>query len=335
MAMKDAAFEAYVALHKAGLVNDNLLPSRKEADDQAAEFQITDNTPSLINVSVVLDPWIAAIKNQQEYPQTFHRTLLTLERPGHEPCFMVLLTPVAMTENPQLTLYWNSTCKYSVRHSWLPSANLTKEEVYLMQAITEKILRSVFSSRMDENRRDFQWLIVPSDSSESMWSREQLCAWYESVDGHRLASDLIDQGKTDISSWGLISMEGDMRKFIPQGLLVSSGSTTSLDSYVQAIRCPKRRDFLHSVEKQNDANDAYTRVEEFIASKCVVQNLPASYAVFALLVPSIMYRYETHMIAETLRSTLLASVSLSQSQRSMVLQALTSSVTGEESNYQR
>ncbi|KAF2629572.1 hypothetical protein BU25DRAFT_489614 [Macroventuria anomochaeta] len=39
MARKDVAFEAYKALYLAGLVNDNLLPVRQEADNLAAEFQ--------------------------------------------------------------------------------------------------------------------------------------------------------------------------------------------------------------------------------------------------------------------------------------------------------
>ncbi len=59
MAAKDASFEAYRALHVAGLVNDNLLPWTQETNDQMAEFQIKDNTPSLVHVAPTLDPWVS------------------------------------------------------------------------------------------------------------------------------------------------------------------------------------------------------------------------------------------------------------------------------------
>ncbi|KAF1951090.1 P-loop containing nucleoside triphosphate hydrolase protein [Byssothecium circinans] len=336
MAVKDAAFEAYIALHKVGLVNDNLLPSREEADDLAAEFQIADNTPSLVNVSVTLDPWIAVTTQQQENPHTFYRTLLKLDRPGEEPSFMVLLTSVAMPGIPRLTLYWNSTKQYPVSYSWLPSASFTGHQVALMQAITQRILGSVFSSQMQEVRHDFQWLVIPSEASEYMWSYEKLQAWHTSTDGHQPASELLQKLIHDTSNWGLISVEGDLRRYIPQSILQSSSrSPTTAEHYVQAIRLPKRRDFLHPLERKNDNNEAYTRLEELDLSKCLVENLPSPYSIFALLVPSIMYRYETYMIAEVLRTTLLAPLLFSQAELPLILQAMTASVTGEDTNYQR
>ncbi|KAF2639248.1 P-loop containing nucleoside triphosphate hydrolase protein [Massarina eburnea CBS 473.64] len=338
MAVKDASFEAYVALHKAGLVNDNLLPSREEADDQAAEFQIPDNTPALVSVSATLDPWNPANFRQQERQDMFHRRLLKLERPGDGSMFMVLVTPVSIPIPPILTFHWNFETQFSVECSWLPSDHLTEQEIVKMQSITRMVLHTAFSAKMSDARSDFLWLLLPANSSQYLWDHEMLASWHEDMKSHHPASELLHQGHHDASSWGLISLEGDLRKFLPKDILQrSSDSRSALGPCIKAIRFPRRRDFLHPVANQSDQNknNAYTKVEELDASKCLVEKLPAAYAVFALLAPSIIYRLETYLIANTLRLSLLEPLSLQVTHLPLILQALTASVTGEGSNYQR
>jgi hypothetical protein len=331
MAMKDASFEAYVALHKEGLVNDNLLPPRREVDDPAAQFQIPDNTPALVSVSETMDPWSAVTADKQQDLQMFYRTLLKLNRTGEKPFFMVLLTPTAMPKVPYLKIYWNMTNQYTIESSWLPTTSLTKEEIETMRNITQKILLSEFSARMPDGRHDFMWLLAPSDSIEYLWGHESLATWHNATNGSQMASELIKKDCYDISTWGLTSVEGDLRKYLPKEVPPNSSETSGF----QAIRFPKRRDFLHPVPVHNESNDAYTRIEILDASTSRVGNLPATYAIFALLTPSIMHRYETFMIADTLRTTLLEPLSLSSIQLPLILQAITAPVTGDESNYQR
>lgn len=57
MARKDAAFEAYKALHHAGLVNENLLPLGHvdEAVDEA--YRAVEKRPSIVKVSDQIDVW--------------------------------------------------------------------------------------------------------------------------------------------------------------------------------------------------------------------------------------------------------------------------------------
>src|SRR4051794_18624987 len=53
-ARRDAAFQAYVALHKAGLVNDNLLPLLSDPEEEP-DFGIIDKRPSMLQVDLRLD----------------------------------------------------------------------------------------------------------------------------------------------------------------------------------------------------------------------------------------------------------------------------------------
>lgn len=54
-AMKDTAFQAYVALYRAGLLTDNLLPFGCE---QMVEGDAHENIPSIVEIQAQLIPWL-------------------------------------------------------------------------------------------------------------------------------------------------------------------------------------------------------------------------------------------------------------------------------------
>ena len=55
MAAKDAAFQAYVALYKAGLLNDNLLPLLPR--DEFEEATSTEDLSSMVQIQQQHNPW--------------------------------------------------------------------------------------------------------------------------------------------------------------------------------------------------------------------------------------------------------------------------------------
>jgi dsRNA-specific ribonuclease len=67
----------------------------------------------------------------------------------------------------------------------------------------------------------------------------------------------------------------------------------------------------------------------------VVENLPVSYSIIALLLPSILHKIEVTMIAETLRTTILAPVGINVESLPLVIRALTASSAHGIENYQR
>jgi dsRNA-specific ribonuclease len=337
MAKKDAAFQAYRTLHLAGLVNDNLLPDRQDEDDVMQEFRIPDHTPSLVEVSPPFDPWQVVANYQLQHPHTYHRTHLKVQTSGEAPLFMVILTPYSLPPIASLVLHWNNETQYSVESSWLPGTTFTAEELTTLRAITRKILYSIYNGRMQEERYDFLTLLAPSSAENPIWTHTMLHNFDINTNKNHSALDLIQQGDRGLSNWGLVSLEGDLRKYMVKSISneVLEFSTGKRGHGLQVIRVPKRRDFLHRIPEKTKENTAYTRTELINATECVVNDLPTSYSILALLIPSILRMYEVHMIVDTLRTTLLKPVSFEASHVPLLLQALTSSMASAENNYQR
>jgi dsRNA-specific ribonuclease len=317
LAQQDAAFEAYKNLYLAGLVNDNLLPTRQEAAE-AAELQIPDRTPALVQVSPILDPWPLNAQALQRNPHAYYRTLLTLRVPksSKTPTRMILLTPITLPRISDIILYWNQSTLFEVESSWLSGVVLSNDEIATFRFITYRILHSIHQGRMKADRYDFPWLIAPCDTSRQLSNPDY---------GPCPATELIAQG-CDISDWGLVTRTSDGKKFMLTGIQPGC--------YLEMVQVPKRRDFLHPVAN-SFGNDAHTRIEVSAASECVVDALPSKYCVFALLFPSILYRFEIGMVAETLRTTILSPLNLEPVHLPLLVRALTSSATGEDNNYQR
>ena len=162
-----------------------------------------------------------------------------------------------------------------------------------------------------------------------------LLDWYSSTEGEQPGLELATKNRLMVKSLGLVTHQ--CQKYMLRSVDPSHNQTGQgwNETQLQMVRLPKRRDFLHPVSHNQHKNDAYTRVESLPASECMASNLPASYSIFALLFPSILYRFEVYVIAESLSTTLLKPVSFETQHLPVIVTAITSSATGEEDNYER
>ena len=332
MAKNDAAFQAYKSLHIGGLVNENLLPHRRAEDEEAKEFQIADNTPSLVKVPPAFDPWITVARRQQNGHQTYLRTLLTVKAFGEDPMYLVLLTPTILPQLPQTPLYWNKSKEFIVNSSRLQDVLLTHEELIVLKEITQAILYPAFPGRVPEDRKDFLWLLAPLTSPQGIWDISQLQEWHSLIKGHKSAVARLREEKGTMNDWGLINIQGHSRRYIVKDIAYDADPSGTC---LKVMRLPKRRDFLHPVAETNQQNEMYTTTESFDASICEVENLPSIYPILALFVPSIIHRFEVYMTADTLRTTLLRPISFEESTLSILVKAITSSAASDKDNYQR
>jgi hypothetical protein len=133
MARQDAAFEAYTALYRARLVNDNLLPARKEANNLLRDAHIPDSMASLIQVAQTLDPWPFIAQCQHDNPNAYYQTVLTLRGVEEGPTHMLLLTPTPLPAIPDIDLYWNQTTQFKVSSVSLSSKVFTEAGTYNTQ----------------------------------------------------------------------------------------------------------------------------------------------------------------------------------------------------------
>ena len=330
MAIKDAAFEAYKMLHQNGLVNDNLLPVKQEEDQLAAEFQISDKTSSLIEVYPALDPWRFIAKCQQQSAHAYHRTILEFRGVGDQSFYLDFYLPIQLPALPELTFFWNESKKITVTSHWRSGVVLSSDEIQIMRRITRKILTSIHS-RVDQLRDDLLWLIVPSNISKNPLDHTRLHQWDIETDWFMTASDLIAQGKDNLNDWGQIQLHGDLKKWFATDIDVKKPDRPML----HLTRVPKRLDFVYPIPANQEKNEAYTRTEIFPAAECSVNLLPRAYSICAMLMPSIMYRYETYLTTNTLRLGLLEPLSFGTEHLPLLVQALTSSSTGDITHYQR
>ena len=329
MAMKDAAFETYKMLHQNGLVNDNLLHVKQEVDKSAAQFQISDKTSSLIEVFPALDPWRFIAKCQQQNPHAYHRALLEFQGINDKSFYMDLYLPTQLPAIPELTFFWNETKRITVTSHWRSGVVLSDESIQVMRSITRKILTSIHP-RVDQQRDDLLWLLVPSDMSGGSLDHDKLQRWDAQTNVTTMAPDLIAQGKNNLDDWGQIQTQGDLKKWFVKYIDMETPQPT-----LHLTRVPKRLDYVYPIPSNQEKNEAYTRTEIFPASHCSVNTLPRAYLICAMLMPSILHRYETYFTTNTLRLGIFEPVSFGPEHLPLMVQALTSSSTGDVSHYQR
>lgn len=366
MARKDAAFEAYKALHYAGLVNDNLLPLGHvdEAVDEA--YGAVEKRPSIVKVSDQIDVW-PSIAQCWESSGQIYGSLVRVSGQGQLRTDMIMLLPVEIPAIAgTIDLYWdrNTTFQLVVE----PESTMFSPAVTVSAAqITFLLLESVFRARVDYGRYDFTALFMPSNGMDHL-------TWLSSYSGAIKAGDLCDQdvGRDvglvrDLSNNGTLHIFQNVRyesseDTTPDGTskalqyqniepcLVEEGQcqpfqgvpdcTMQLDRtahdhsvLMEVKRLPKRADFLHPVPSGNASSDKVSAPQWLLANKCEVSRLPFSYSRFALFVPSILHKVQVAVVVERLCNTVLSPLQFQD--RSLVATAISASSAHEATDYQR
>ncbi|KAF2497347.1 P-loop containing nucleoside triphosphate hydrolase protein [Lophium mytilinum] len=348
-AKRDACLQAYKALYAAGLINDNLLPLGQEPEG-TPQFNIPDKRPSLILVKPMVNPWswvlsqrastsentegaesLKESRNSDVNVTTYYRTLVCLSSADEQSVKLIVITQFPLPQIPEVILYWNVTKRYVISTKLLKSALYQEKEIEFFKATTFRLLHSIFGSRMPAERHDFVALFVPVEDGSSP-KATQLRHWLQMTEKDSPTVDALTflsqhQGQEA----GLIQIHGNSRLFILRDIMTENNDT---ELHLTVSRFPKRRDFLHPENPRDQINEAYSSLLKLEAKDCIVHRLPASVSIFALFIPSLLNRYEVHMLAERLRTTILAPVSFDPTDLSIIVRAITASSTNEP-DYQR
>ncbi|KAF2089842.1 hypothetical protein K490DRAFT_35448 [Saccharata proteae CBS 121410] len=340
-ARKDAAFQAYEALYKAGLVNDNLLPLHSQAPD----FGKMETIASLEIVPSRMDPWIPVAKAlaQVDGPSQWHRMLITISSADLEPMRIQLLLPCPPPSVSDFALYWNECTQLSVSVGAVDTVVLDAEGVKKLQMGTFTLLGSVYGSRMSAELTDFMALLWPLQETNVLGQNLDLASGVFS--GWQSASEVI----AALSPDDIVSMSTSLRDRGQIGLIRDIGeigrpylfhafemgpdnADIAPKLQVMGTVFPKRRDFLHPMNADAANNGMYTKIHSLPVETCVIDRMPGYLTRISLFMPSIFHRIELSMLAEELRSSILAPVQINN--LDLVLQAVTASSTTEE-DYQR
>lgn len=159
-AKKDAAFEAYCSLYRAGLINDNLLPLKTSTEDEP----FVDDEISLRAGPPRFDPWPAIATKANTSTTTISKLLITVS--GKDESFSMTMCSPEMPIPSDFTLYWNRSTQYRVSVKRTGTCQYDEREAEAARQITKKVLYAAYGSRMSTEHVDFLTYFLPVTDSE-------------------------------------------------------------------------------------------------------------------------------------------------------------------------
>ncbi|PPJ60352.1 hypothetical protein CBER1_10883 [Cercospora berteroae] len=312
-AIKDAAFEAYVRLHRGGLVNANLLPLVKNFGPEPGTEHV--NQPSIVQVSERRSPLREAWRSASPSTKwTSSKIQLLLQG-----ALVVELTMWVLGQTPVIDsfdLYYNSHKTYQVEVTACnPGEILWDDTQTTLRACTARLLATA-GHRMSASQDDFAVLFHSADiisasiadkQPEQNRSAEVVLAAISQVQDAGLVRVASQQGR----SYFLHSINQDTREL-------------NLTAF------PKRKDFLHPAVELSVTHTARNICK---TTECTIDALPARYALLSAFVPSILHKLEISLIAQDLAETKLGIVGTWD--LSSLLEAITSPSAREPYDYNR
>lgn len=314
MASRDAAYEALLKLHEAGLLNEHLLPLKQISEPPKVEE--SQKSDSLSQVFPRINPWQAVAKSIGS--MKWHALKISIQCVGQlETTEILLLAPVPLPAVPQFTLFWNKQRRYTVRGE--PSSvsiDMDESGVRQLWTSTEKILRSAYGSRMPVGTRDFPFGVRFATKPEQSYPTPE-------------AFSIQDYRKRFASQKpGVVFHDGYKYLF---------DHFQSIDDLEVAFVTvyPKRRDFGHAIPSDSKSKDAYTKHVALPVAECTFDSLGHEVAMVSLFIPTILRRLELALLTSELQTTpgLLSAVGFEDP---LLLQtAITHNQACESEHYQR
>ncbi|KAF7874021.1 hypothetical protein EAF04_002693 [Stromatinia cepivora] len=327
-AAKDAAFEAYVALYKGGLVNDNLLPLmvHDKVIDELTSKPV-DTRASLLEVKERLNPWLDVARAWQEAehnPGIVRTSVMSLDDLKMELCL-----PIEPPAIPPLKLYWDANTEFSVEFTNDTEIGTTEDMVSRALNDTYLLLSGAFSRRFDIFSRRTVVQFTANQAPASL-----------SLDCMTIPSDEPSQIIGFIREFDKLAQPYIFEKWLSSKPPVNEVQNIYLN-YLNApenvphlVLTPvtRRADFLHKVLNQTSSpSKRFSCV--LPASVCVQDAMPFQLVQFGMMIPSITHHIEVQLIVDRLSRTILRDLEISD--RSLVQTAITHASYSMTSNYQR
>ncbi|KAK2047429.1 RNase3 domain-containing protein [Colletotrichum somersetense] len=325
-ATKDAAFQAYVALYKAGLVNDNLLPFRPE--DFVPGI---GKVPAILQVNGLLNAWIKVAEAWKLGDSLRLTRILLKDSAGVLQGEYDMVLPLWIPGLQTMPVHLDYDTTWSLEFGeQLPIEidELTGKDD------TAVLLALPYSHRWMPT--DAQQVVRFSVADGADLSITQIGV-NQFVQGQMSAHDLTcfirDQSGCPHTYDGIIA-----HKPAPQSVQKTfyEFETAPEDvPYIALKKWSRRSDFLHRPQsdpgQSPSSSKPYNRVYPMPWAK--VDTIPAKYAQFGVLIPSILHRIETHLVARELSLGLLRPLAISDP--SLLLTAISTGSAAEPTNYER
>jgi hypothetical protein len=312
-AVKDAAFEAYVALYNAKLVNDNMLPFTHEFVPEVGQDHL--DQPTMVDVSDSVSAWQRLFNSRKTHHILWHLHLLSVSLEDAQSIELQLYLPDKLSQPLAVELHFNCDVMFTATITPLSSEPLhcSDEELTKLQNFTRNVLRTVHAHNLS-NSSDFAFLLSTVDRS---------------------STDMTLEGSVSLNENGITSCPercGLLRTKSQNGrvFFLTVDHTALSDAEVQAIAFPRRKDFLH---RPQDGEGRRMPSFSFPASECTIDRLPSRYAILAALLPSILHRVELALNSQQFQRLVLPNIQFQNT--ALLMEAMTAPSSCEGFDYNR
>lgn len=325
-ACMDAAFQAYAALHRAGLLNDHLLPL------QQALKRDFDARPGMMTVRALANPWLDIARawgGDQAQLHLHRRTLRVCDQSGSAVCQFELALPRAIPDLKPVVVWWDYDTQLTIRlDSDVEMADgepdAASNGATGVGGHTHVLLSLAYRHRSMVIKDDCVLRLISPSASLST----------NQVGSHPFTPELA-------AVYGLEYLVRDERpnsashpyffdSYLPSKppLEIIQKAYKGFEEepedtpYLAVKRWPKKSGFFQRpvVPQQLPTSKQYARI--IPANSATVDSIPAKYAQFGLLIPVLIHYIEIYLLAAELSQTLLKRLGLSDV--SMVVDAIVS-----------
>lgn len=322
-ATKDAAFQAYISLYRAGLVTDHLLPYKSE------EFLGVEQRLPEVNVDSLFSPWLTvSLAWKQPAPRWLYTIgwyqgqtlLMTFE--------MVLSTHIQQPDPIRLYVDTQSTCdfRFSV------GRQISAEEAARLPDHTTALLGMHFGHR---------WAVANESHVVRFFLRNQ------NLSLNQISSHPFDPTNASMTSGRYLIRDPYNSPYILEGIIPFKPHATQVQSvfkdfdtapegipYLVLSKWSKRSDFLHPVNDQNSgakSTKPYSRVLPI--HWATVDSVPSEYVKLGMLLPSIIHQIQVLLVAKEATTTLLEPIGITD--HNLAREAICAKSASEPVNYER
>ena len=332
MAQMDAAFEAYVGLYHAGLINDHLLPVAMLSEEEDEMYRKIEKRPNVVAVEKQLNPSVLVAKAWASGTSISQITVV-IHQSQDVQSKMRLLMPLFPETVEDLTLYLDAETYLTLFFESHQVSSYATEEIAQAESFTRTTLYSVFRSRMDPSKTGLLALFLPNSGT--------FPGDLSYIQQTSPATSLLELEQPFKAEIGLIrDLNGTPHIFNRIETLVMPPSTSDPNAeprpLILATRLSKRSDFLHPVTAAGARKPLAPVLLD--PAQCIVDNLPLSFSLFATLIPSITYHISNASTVSSFQTQLLSNEVFANRTRiptSLLQTALSAPVARLDRDYQR
>lgn len=325
-ATKDAAFQAYVALYDAGLVNDNLLPFK------STEMAGIDTRASEVLVEPTMKPWhrFAAAWRRPDDDKWLY-SLTCLDKDGRVSGEYEILLPAWLNQPQPLQMFLDRDHMMELRLT--AGTPVPHEHVASKPDHTSTLLALHFGHR---------WPVDQREHVIRVWAKN------ESLSVNQIGELGYDPHKESVKDGQYLIRDNTNSPYIYKDTIEFKPTINQVQNafyeyekapenipYLVLNKWTRRTDFLHRLQgdptKDQVSSRPYPRV--YPLQWATVDTIAAKHAQFGMLIPTIIHELGVMLMAKELANTVLQEVDISN--LDLVKEAISARSSSEPVNYER